>query len=273
MASLQDHSSLTLVKGLYLGNPGSGKTGSLDSLVGAGYSLYIYDFDNLLGSLVQMVKRNNPDKLSSIKFQTFTDEIKAPEILATMHGNQMKLQPFAKGTPTAYARAMKQLSGWKTTEDGDLGDPARFGPKSIVVIDSLTNAANAAFRYCEAFNPGAKEGQTHYFNAQKLILNLISLLFSAQFETNVLVLAHIVQERNDQGSVIKGWPRSVGSALNDQLGAYFNCILMADNIGSRRVIRTTSTGLVDLKNPVSFSVPDQLPLESGLATFFQAVTS
>jgi hypothetical protein len=40
----------------------------------------------------------------------------------------------------------------------------------------------------------------------------------------------------------------------------------------KRTIKTNSTGVVDLKNPVSFKIPDELPLETGLATFFQTVT-
>jgi hypothetical protein len=276
MASLANHNSLSLVKGLYLGNPGSGKTGSLDSLVRVGYKLFIYDFDNLLGSLVQMVLRNNPEKISNVHYQTFTDKMKGTAVPIVMNGNSMKVLPFTDGVPKAFVGALGQLTRWKTEEDGDLGDPAKFGKESIVVIDSLTNMSSAAFRYAQAMNPAAKEGQTYYFAAQQMILNVITLLFSEQFSTNVLVLAHL-DYRENEIEVIKGFPRTIGSALKDQIAAYFNCVLLAEATGSgssvKRVIRTNSTGIVDLKNPVSFKIPDTLPLETGLAQFFKAVTN
>lgn len=276
MPSFEDFNETQFIKGLFLGNPGSGKTGALDGLVKVGYKIYIYDFDNLLGSLFQQVKRNNPDKKNLIKYQIFTDKMKGSAIPAVMNGNQMKVLPFTDGTPTAFTRSMEQLTKWKTTSDGDLGDPGKFGRDSVVVIDSLTNLCSSAFRWCQAMNPAAKETQTYYFSAQQMVMNVITLLFSEQFATNVLVLAHIDYRENEL-EIIKGFPRTIGSALKDQIGAYFNCILMAETIGSgpsiKRMIRTNSTGIVDLKNPVSFAVPDQLPLGDGLATFFKAVTN
>lgn len=275
MPSLEDHQPATFVKGLYLGNPGAGKTGSLDALVKVGYRLYIYDFDNLLGSLIQAIRHNNPDKIGLVKVQTFTDDIEIPNIVAVMNGQQMRIQPFTKGTPQAYSNCLKQLTRWKTPEDGDLGSPGDFGPDAVVVLDSLTQMSLCAYRFCQAFNPAAKEGQTHYFNAQQLVLNCIAKLFSQQFATNVLVLAHI-NYRENEFEIVKGFPRSIGSALNDQIGGFFNTIMMAEAmpVGTvvRRSIRTVSTGIVDLKNPAPFTVPEVLPLESGLATIFKAIT-
>lgn len=276
MPSLSSHVSLDIVKGLYLGAPGSGKTGSLDSLVAAGYKLYIYDFDNLLGSLVQYVRKNNPDRLGQIRYQTFTDKMKATSTPLIMDGKNMKVLPFSDGIPKAFVAGLRQLSNWKTDEDGDLGDPGKFGKDSIVVLDSLSTLSQAAFRYAQAMNPAAGDGRMYYFSAQQMVMNIIQLLFSDQFATNVLVLAHIDYRENDL-EVVKGFPRTVGAALKDQINSYFNCVLMAEASGSgnniRRVIRTNSTGVVDLKNPVSFKVADTLPLESGLATFFKAVTN
>lgn len=276
MPRLDAHDPSTFVKGLYLGNPGAGKTGSLDSLVGAGYRLYFYDFDNLLRPLISAIQHNNPDKMGNVLVQTFTDEIEIPAAIASMNGQQMRINPFTKGHPKAYQNALKQLTKWNTPEDGDLGDPGKFGHDSIVVLDSLTQMSLCAYRYCQAFNPAAKEGQTHYFNAQQLVLNCISKLFSEQFATNVLVLAH-VNYRENEFEIVKGFPRSIGSALNDQIGGFFNTILLAEvqgqGAGLRRVIRTKSNGIVDLKNPAHFDVPEIVPLESGLATIFEAITN
>ena len=273
MPSLSQHQSLKYIKALYMGDPGSGKTGSLVSLLKAGYKLRIYDFDNLLGSLVQYAQKDAPDKVSNVAFQTFTDKMKGLDVPVVMNGASMKVIPFVDGQPKAFADAMKQLNYWKTPAE-DLGKPQDWGEDTVVVIDSLTTMAAACFRYVQYMNPSAREPQTYYFSAQQLLMQVIALLCSEQFHANVLVLAHIAYDQN-QMNLTKGFPRSIGSALNQQIGAYFNCVLMCESSGSgervKRVIRTNSTGIVDLKNPVSFKVPDTIPIESGLADFFKAV--
>ena len=271
MPSLTSLKKATLVKCLYMGDPGAGKTGSLTSLVKAGYKLRIYDFDNLLGSLIQYVMKECPDKADNVVAQTFTDKMKGVDTPMMMTGAAMKVMPFTDGTPKAFSNALKQLTHWKTPEE-DLGSPSTWGQDTIVVIDTLTTMSSAAFRYVQAMNPAAKEPQSYYFAAQQLLVNVLSLLASDSFGTNVLVLAHVDYTENHL-NIQKGFPRSMGRALNSQIGAFFNCVLLAESTGSRRQIRTNSNGIVDLKNPVAFKVPDTLPLESGLATFFEAILS
>lgn len=274
MALLAEHSSLEFVKALYLGDPGSGKTGSLAALVTAGYRLRIFDFDNLLGSLVQYVLKDCPELIGNVSFQTFTDKMEGPLMPVTMVGGNARVMPFAKGVPDAFVKALKQLTKWKT-EDEDFGDPGAWGPDTVLVIDSLTNLGQTALRYAMAMNPMAKDGRTYFGTAQSLVLNVLQLLFSEQMRTNVLVLAH-VDYRENELEIIKGFPRTIGAALNTQVAIYFNCVLLAQKRGEgsniKRTIKTNSTGVVDLKNPVSFKIADELPLETGLATFFSTIT-
>jgi hypothetical protein len=271
MPSLGKHQNTQLVKGLLVGDPGSGKTGGLTSLVAAGYKLRIADFDNLLGSLVSFVQKECPDKIDNVTYQTFTDKMAGTAIPLQMIGQSMKVNPNIVGVPKAYPDFLKQLNHWKT-EDEDLGKPESWGPECIFVLDSLTACSSAAFRYAQGMNPSAKEGQTYFYAAQQLITNLLSLLASKDFATNVLVLAHL-DYREQQPGMFKGFPRAVGQALHTQIGAYFNCVLMAESQGRSKVIRTMTNGVVDLKNPLAHKLPDTLPLETGLATFFKEVTS
>jgi hypothetical protein len=276
MPSLSNLPSNKPVKGLYMGDPGAGKTGSLAGLVAAGYKLRIYDFDNLLVPLYTYAKRDAADKLSNVSYQTFTDAMQNPGVPAVMIGGRMAVQSFTRGTPTAFVNGLKQLTKWyvpatDTSPAEDLGDPGTWGRDTIVVIDTLTNLAAAAFRYVVALNPLAKEPQTHYFSAQQMVMQVLTLLGSEQFNTNVLVLAHVDYKENHL-SLMKGFPRSIGSALNSQIGGCFNCVLLAETKSpTEKVIRTRSTGIVDLKNPVAINVPDELPLGTGLATIFKAV--
>lgn len=276
MPSLDSHPSNEIVKGLYMGDPGSGKTGSLASLAQEGYKLRIWDYDNLLGSLISYLRKDEakyPESLKMVSYQTFTDKFKGSDMPLIMAGGNQVVQGFTQGTPDAYIKGLKQLNHWKA-EGEDLGEPSKWGADTVVVLDSLTSMAQAAYRYCVAMNPMAKEPRTHYFSAQQLVMNLLYLLCSKDFNVNVLVLAHITYDKNHL-EITKGFPRSIGSAISDTIAANFNCVLMAESQGSgtsvKRTIRTNSTGIVDLKNPVSFKIADSLPLETGLATFFKAV--
>lgn len=282
-----EHKGATLVKGLMLGDPGSGKTGALTSLLAAGYKVRVYDFDNLLGTLISFVRHECPDMLDNLDYQTFTDKLKGISTPILMVGNAMKVMPNNDGTPKAYIKAMEQLTYWKDPDGDDLGDPGTWGADTVVVLDSLTSLSDSAFRYVQAMNPAGREPQAFYHAAQQLIMNLLSLLASESMNTNVLVLCHLAYTRKPRSQEAKndmtvhetlelgkGYPRSVGSALNEIIASKFNtCLLVEDKGSDNRVIHTKSTMLVDLKNPVPFEGLDQLPIKTGLATFFKAVNS
>lgn len=284
MPSLASHQGAQLVKGLLMGEPGAGKTGSLTSLVKAGYRLLIYDFDNLLTSLIAYVQHECPDKVGNIEYQTFTDKLKGVDVPLLLDGKVLRVVSNHDGMPTAYTRAMKQLTRWNDPEGKDLGDPGKLGAETVVVIDSMTTLSNACLRFVFAMNPGGREPQAAYFSAQQLLINMLTLLCSKEFDVNVLVLAHLAYTRrprnkeqadnlttHEQLELGKGYPRSVGSALNEIIAAYFNSCLLIEEVNGRREIHTKSTALVDLKNPVPFAGLDKLPITSGLATFFQAI--
>ena len=122
-----------------------------------------------------------------------------------------------------------------------------------------------------ALDPVGKDGQVHYKTAQDLVMNCLALLASKQFQTNVLVLAHIDYDKDHLG-ITKGFPRSIGVAINEVIASNFNCVLRVENNdGRNRFIRTNASGIVDLKNPVSFRVKDTYPIESGMADVFAAI--
>lgn len=272
MGKLEDQTSTGFVKGLLYGDGGAGKTSALISLIEAGYELRIWDFDNLLKPLVALIKSRCPERIGQVSVQTFTDKLKGVDVPLVMKGKSLSVQPNVVGTPNAYSNAMKQFNHWKDGEE-DLGNPAEWGDNAVVVIDSLTSAARSAFRYVQAFNPAAQEPQTYYFGAQQLIMNLIYLLCAKEFATHVLVLAHLNYEKDKEGNLLKGFPKSIGSALNGEIATNFNTALLVESVGNngKREIATRSTGLIELKNPAVFTdLPSRLPSETGLADYFTA---
>ncbi|MDE2105565.1 MAG: AAA family ATPase [Patescibacteria group bacterium] len=255
MPSLSQHQSNDFTKLLIEGDSGSGKSGSLTSLVKAGYKLRILDFDNGLEPLKQFVLRDCPDKIDNVEFRTLRDEY-------TSSASGPKVT-----RPTAFVDALKMLDHWKYG-DVDLGKPSAFGPDCIVVIDSLTFFADAAFEWARGMLPSAKDPRQWYGAAQEGVESALALLTSDNFRSNVIVISHVKYVDNPDGTR-KGYPTAVGSALSPVIPRYFNSVALCQTkAGGARTIQTTATAMIDLKNPKPFAMAPSYPIETGLADFF-----
>lgn len=263
MPKLSAHVSQDVTKLLLIGDSGTGKTGSLVSLIKAGYKLRILDFDNGLDVLVNLLREEpNADQLlSNVTYATCIDKLK------TVAG-----QIVPDGVPQAFPRAMNLLTNWKT-EDEDLGPVASWGSDTILVIDSLTFMSRAAFLFTEV-SQGFKDPRQTYGEAQKKIENALGILYSPVVKCNVIVISHITFVEPEGSAVAKGYPASIGSALSPRIPRYFNTMLQVIVKGAganaKRVITSVPSGLVDIKTPLPPNkLPAELPIETGLADFFK----
>lgn len=264
MPSLTEHQSAEFTKLLLMGDSKSGKTGSLAPLV-KNYKLRIWDYDNGLDALAQLVKRDSPALLGNIEFATLRDKIVAGP-----------LGSVVDGVPKAFMEGLKLFDHWKVGTT-DLGKPATWGKDTIVVLDSLTFMADAAFRFREPLVAKSKDGKYDiravYKDAQDAIENVLALLTSESFRTNVIVISHVRYVDNPDGTK-KGYPTAVGSALSPQIPRYFNSVALAQTgAGGKRTIQTAATAMIDLANPAAFKMQPSLPIETGLATFFETLRS
>jgi hypothetical protein len=268
MPNLKNHQSNEYTKLLIEGDSGSGKTGSLTSLVREAYKLRILDMDNGLETLKQFVLKECPEKIENVEFRTLRDKRKASPVGAIIDGQ-----------PKAFINALNMLDRWKyKNEDGtetDLGVPAEWGPDCILVIDSLTFLSDAAFDFREALVPKSTQGKYDvrmvYKDAQDAVENVLALLTSESFRTNVIVISHIRYVDNPDGTK-KGYPTAVGSALSPQIPRYFNSVALCQtSAGGKRTIQTTATAMIDLKNPKPFAMLPTYPIETGLADFFKVL--
>jgi len=269
MPTLDSHPSQTATKLLAVGDSGTGKTGALASLVEAGYTLGILDFDNGLDVLVNAIKSyNNPSLLKHVYYETLVDKTK-------MIGGQL----VCDGIPNAYTRAVDLMKDWPGLGPLDTWDESR-----ILVLDSLTFLSKAAFRWVEVvLHP--KDGRQTYGEAQKRVENTLALLYSPAIKCNVIVNTHVVlvdinmpsdmpinPDADGNLQLVKAYPSSIGKALSPNIPRYFNTVLEYRSYGGRRVISTVPTGMINVKTSVlPSSVPRELPLETGLATLFKAL--
>jgi len=249
MPTLDQHQSDAYTKLIYLGDSGSGKTGSLASLLDAGYSFRILDMDNGLDSLKAFGKREH---FPRVEFVTIRDKYKSS-----------KTGPKIDGTPKAFVEAMDTLTEWSAVED----------PKCILVLDSLSALGRAAYAWANNMNPTAKDKRQIYGAAMNAVEDVLAMLTGESLRMNVIVITHVKYDDGDEGTG-KGFANAIGKALGPVIPRYFNTMIMAEKSGSgdniKRKIKTMPTNLVDLKLPVP-GIPKELPLETGLATIFASL--
>jgi hypothetical protein len=258
MPTLSNHQSNEYTKLLLIGDSKTGKTGSLVSLVKAGYKLRILDLDNLLDVLKYFILRECPDLIDNVEFRTLRDVR-----VSTPDGPQVT-------NPKAYVNAVKMMDHWRY-DNVDLGKPAEWGPNDIFVLDSLSRLCDAAFDFREPLAIRGRDGKYDmravYKDAQDAVENNIANLTSENFKANVIVIAHVTYQEMPDGT-IKGFPQGVGQKLSPKIPQYFSTVVLYNNRGGKRTIQMNSTPLIDLANPKPFAMQPSYPIETGLADIF-----
>jgi hypothetical protein len=263
MPTLAKHPRTELVKALYYGDSGSGKTGSLAALANLGHRLIIKDYDNGLEVLRSFVKS---ECMENVNYVTLTDKLK---------GTPMGVVPV--GMPTALTKGLRLLDNWK---DGDvnLGPISSWGRDTTFVCDSLSFMGQAAIRFIRAVNGRAPDDASwisDWGEAMKLQEGMLELLYSDAVQCNVIVTAHIIQLGGDPktGEGSKGFPAALGAKLPPRVPRYFNNTFRALTVGGdRRVIRTTSTEELELKSTNPKELKKEYPIATGLAEIYKAIT-
>ena len=265
---LSAHQSNDATKILLLGDAKTGKTGSLVSLVKAGYKLRILDFDNLLDILKYKILDECPDRIDNVEFRSLRDRYKS--------GAQGSV---LDGAPKAWVNAIKMLDNWKyVDEDGtevDLGKPSTWGADTILVVDSLSRLCDAAYDFHESIIPRGKsgdyDGRAVYGNAQDDVEKVLAMLTSRSFNTNLIVIAHGIYQDLPDGTT-KIFPQGVGQKLSPKIPQYFPNYIRYKNVAGKRIMQLVSDPMIDLANtrPDAFK-EKTLPIETGLAEFFAAL--
>lgn len=270
---------------MIVGYPGTGKTGSLVSLINAGYKVRYLDFD---GNVDPLLLYADPDKLVNVDIINLQDSLKDA-------GGYIGVN----GLPTAFARGLKLLDSWKyKDEDGaevDLGRSKDWGPDTIVVVDSLTRMGDAAFRRALGLlnRTPANVTQQVWQLAMKEQEAFIDKLTNASNNFHVVVLAHlsiispkdITKDDADLTKDIKEqvaeliparlFPSALGQKLPPKIGGYFPTLILAEaefkgNTPTRK-LKTQTKPELDLKVPAK-DFPASVDIADGLLKIFNAIT-
>ncbi len=269
-----------LVKALVEGDSSTGKTTLLLSLIAAGYKVRVLDYDNKTASLRAFINHYFPERIQQLEIKSLRDKVKASPT-----------GPILDGPPKAYSGGLDLLDVWT-----DGSNPCEWGSDYVLAVDTLRTIAEAAYNwakmmqnqlsYIEGVNlKGGPDPRNLIYTAQRAIMNTLSLLTSEWFATNVVVFSHIKYFDREDGKT-KSYPVTIGSAIAPEVPTSFSCVaqLETDSIGGKttRVLRTVSTPMIDLQNPVPFAMPSVIPVpdltvsakgveDTGLALFFKLV--
>jgi hypothetical protein len=276
--NLAEYPTATVTKLLFLGDSGTGKTGALASLAIAGYNLRILDYDVGLEVLKNLLA-NHKEALSRVSYITCTDP---------MHSVSGRTIPKAA---QGWVKGVTAMDNWIDGEN-KFGNIQTWGPKDILTIDSLNFMGKSALRFIQQINSrlATTPWQSDYGDAQRLLENMVAMLYSDSVKCNVIVNTHVreigksQQVLDSQNRVVtveeegsrKGFAETgTGRALSPTIGRYFNAVLLADIVGSgqstRRVIRTIPFENIGLKNPAPGIAKPEYPQATGLAEYFAAV--
>ncbi|WCD44110.1 putative helicase [Caulobacter phage Kuura] len=277
MASLADFETES-IKMLYPGKPGTGKTGSLISILLADPEarLFIANYDGgNIGTLAN-VARNDPttgqprppevvaDLLSRIQFHSFADQIKS------INGVTM-----VTGVPTAFHDLGRKLNDWG---DG-YGGLSSWGPKDWFVLDSFSALCDAALRY--SLNNGGRLNkrpeQSDWGDAINRLILILQMINDPSVKANVCVITHIRYVGDLDGAIgtdgkpkeLEALPNALGQKLPQEIGRFFNNIILAATSGTgpalQRKIYTRSPGKLELRTSNPGVVKPEYPIGTGMA--------
>lgn len=247
------------IKGIVVGNSGSGKTASLVSLAEAGYYLHIADFDKGTKIIKNLLQKKNPTAYSRCEIKPYTD----------VYGGSANIYPTRV---QAWSQAMNQMTKW-TTAFSKYPECLNH----IIVIDSLNFASKFAFNWILSLAGrlmAPKEIQD-WGAAQDLMGAFLMKMYSNEVKCHVLMLTHISWQGTGESDIKMGFPMTaVGRSFNPQIGRFFNNVFLVRNTGtgpaSKREIWTSPIDWVDLKAE-SLELKSHYPLATGMADIFKSI--
>jgi hypothetical protein len=271
---------------LEIGYPKGGKTGSIAALLNAGFKVRMINLE--AKNYVSLTNNIDPRARKNLDIVTLTDKLRnTDQYIGT------------DGIPTAFNDAIKLLMEWKTKDakgvEYSLGRPADWGDDTILVLDSLTALGEVAFRRAQKMMNKTPLNMTQQVWGLAVAdqINFIKLMNSAERNYHTVTLAHLQMvgpdsikkedEANEVNADIKEqiaslittklFPRAVTRNASTIIAKEFSSMVEAKKVvkngKTMRVISTTAGEEMDLGFPVK--VPDNLPVETGLATLFEAL--
>lgn len=292
MPKLTRDSKSPLVKMLFMGYSGEGKSTSLvplgipGYLDNPGYELRVLDFDSkfeevVRATLARLLKEKaiTQDQHDKALYENYDicPCIETTGVVSAREGKRTIKKLGVDGTASAWSTAVRQLEKWSPS----------FSDKTILVVDSFTYAVRAITNFSQELS--GKLNQTlewrDYQQPQHLAETL--MVTCADLPTHVVVAAHqdplelykATDKVDDKGQPVEDLidtlmvPISIGRAGRMKLPARFNHLLVASSQGkgasTRRYIYTEPRVGVVTKTPFYGLCEDRYSLDKGMVEYFK----
>jgi hypothetical protein len=284
MGRLSDRKKTRLLKMIGVGNPSTGKTGSLcevaNNMKDFGLErIIVQDWDDGAEVLLNHVK---PEAAENVYVETFRDQLKpqvdggAPIVVGSDSGNLSGLK-----RTMAWARGMQMMNRWKTP-NYDLGKALDWGPETLFVCDTLTGLGDAGLNFSMAIlKKDAWKATGEAMDFQDKFTQMCQGL-----KCHFIMFCHIRymggggqitvvdkdgkhEYRKEVDSNVDGtaFPSALGRKLPPQIARHFNTQLSWELKGTKRVVMTKGSDQLPLKIPMD--LPSELPQEAALVRVFK----
>lgn len=205
MPVFSSHPNQKRVKLLLLGDPGSGKTGSLATLANSDYKVRILDLDNNLGILGAYLKEGKADNISYFS--------------------------ISSKDPDSWKKSIAVTTQWKLPDE-DLGDLTTWDSNTVLVIDSATFWNDVCMSQVLKEN-GVADDKAGFDRSlwdvmRKRFENQIARLTSDKYNFHLILIAHLrLIENQKTGGILKAFPSFLGQQLPTIVARYMNNVWLA----------------------------------------------
>jgi len=254
---MTEHESSTLVKAMCAADSGSGKTGSLCSLIEAGFHVRILDFDNKLSVIRGHVK--DKAKLANVHY---VDKLQ--------DSFQLTAGKLGIKKAAAFQRAMDALDkGGKEYWGSDTIPPLlQWTQRDILVVDSYSMAGRSALLMVMQAN--AAQFKTpeiqHYGVAMDDLEKWLQVLMSSAVPCHVIVNTHITGIEGEA----RLYPQGLGSKGPPNYGKHVDNLIGLRLVAGERKFLTKKDGLLALKTATPLA--ESYPIATGWVDIFEGLT-
>jgi hypothetical protein len=260
---------------LILGESGTGKTAATATLAGIPGKKVFY---LMMEDSMRVITRRCMDLYKEVPSNVYWHNFKyqgpsldsmvnaSTAVMSMNEDEQLKWRDKERKGSVGFQNLLKFLKNMTDDRTGEVfGSIENMDDSWIVVFDSLT--AISEMIQAEYWGARVAVDAREYSGPQSKLTTLLSGM-CWQWPVNVVVTAHTDErETSPKSGVFKKFPRSIGAKLKDELGQYFDDIVLQKRPNKDKFVWDNGTIMAAVKFrdlPAGEHVPDIRPIYAAI---------